>query len=427
MPVIMTGISTSLADDLAPLKDALEAKRGELVAGGIARGGGWILAYGRARILSDSSASHRAATAKARLDAVGSIQRHVFLQGLDQQLSALPQVWRGRFTDVLTRNLSGEITLRGGQVIESGEDKDGAWMFYGVPEVNVTSNAGPASIRESVQLLIGDTKNILSSEDADYIYEAAAHYGLPDTRLAWVQAQPELLRPQLLGKPASGGIRFWVENRAQIEAIITEITDPVDIKKAMMALPYCKELIDRLSADLRERGLTQAAREVTSIHPAVPLSALHRLDDEDLSREAGEAGLAEDCVIRLLIFTDGQYPTVGESPTAAYEHAMAQYRSGDMTAALPLCVAAFRESYNADTINVLGAVLRRCGYVRLGAVLCRQALFMDPEHPYAAINTALCYEALARDQDAVSYARRALSNAKADAWAREEAQKILAQ
>lgn len=389
------------------------------------KNGSWLLAFGIAKPGLDSSSSHRAALAAARMDALANIVQSRVLERIREGLEALPLAVHSSVTRVIVRNYSGQIKLESLQILEQGEDKTGVWVYLAVPVAGVFQKDLPRSVTECLAGIALGPENGINATESDYFYEAALICGLPDAKAAWIRSYPDLLKPQLSEQPVQHGIRFWVDHRTEVMRLLPDLKTPSDIKKAMLALPYCKDLFDLLSSALSAQGLTHVANEFKNLQPAVNCSAIDKLSDADLGKELASIGAENNLAIKLIIAFDGKFPEKGEKSKQSYHEALAAYTKSEFSTAIPLCLKAVSESYNANTINLLGATAGQCGLNRLGVILCRQALFIDPLHPYASANLAVGYEKLGEQKLAEEYARRAISSEKTDQWSKDQAERIL--
>ena len=388
------------------------------------RRGPWLFAFGSAKPISSSASSHRAALAAARMDAIGNIVQACVLEQIGDGLRSLPEATRSVMAEMIGRNYSGAITMGSSQAIEECEDDNGAWCYMSAPAVGITTRALPHSVKECLANIAIAPEGKIKSSESDYFFEAAVACGLPDARSAWIRSQPVLLRPQLAAEAIPHAIRFWIDHRTDVMSLLSELKDPGDIKKAMIALPYCKELFDLLSFAFTAKGLPRVGNEIASLRPAVNCSALDKVNDADLFKELLSIGADKELGIKLIIAFDSQCPEKGEESKPSFHEAFAVYRNSDFKAAIPICLKAVSDAYNADTINLLGATARQLDLNRLGAVLCRQALFIDPKHPYASVNVALCYEKVGNRKLALEYAKRTIASETADSWAKSEAIRI---
>jgi len=389
------------------------------------KNGSWLLAFGIAKPGLDSSSSHRAAVAAARMDALGNIVQSQVLERIRDGLGALPPAVHSSVTGVIVRNYSGKIKLDSLQILEQGEDKTGVWVYLAVPITGVFQKDLPRSVTECLAGIALGPENVIKPTESDYFYEAALICGVPDAKAAWIRSYPDLLKPQLSRQPVQNGIRFWVDHRTEVMSVLADLKTPSDIKKAMVALPYCKNLFDLLSSALSAQGLEHVANEFKNIEPAISCSAIDKVNDADLEKEIASIGAVDNLAIKLIVAFDGKFPEKGEESKRSYDEALAAYTKSEFSVAIPLCLKAVSEAYNANTINLLGATARQCGLNRLGVILCRQAFFIDPLHPYASANVALCYERLGERKLAEEYARRAISTGISNQWSKDQADRIL--
>lgn len=415
----------SPSQDALSLKVKLGSVRAELYKTRVFEVDDWVFSFDESSFILQSAASRVAATTKARLGAINNIQRKVIRDNLKSEIENQPILLRDTLYKIFELNYSGVINLSAVQTLETREVDDSVEVYIAVRKSNISSIGMPSSLKESLERLVRSEKNPISSIESDVFYEACLRIGLSDARKAWIRSNPELIRSQLKGESVNRAIRSWHENMDKISPLTPDLSSASEIKNAMIVLPYNKELIERLAITLTSNGLTRVADDVLSIKPAISISDLDFHSNPDILQEFNSSGLANNIAVKVVIAAQGEFPSAEEPATAAYEVALSAYKKGDITNALPLCVAAFSEAHNSDTINLLGATLRRSGFYTLGALLCRQAEFMNPAHPYAAVNTALGYELAGQMDMAALFARKAIDNSNADKWAKSEANRIL--
>ncbi len=380
--------------------------------------------YGSAASATASSRSLQAALSKARIIAHENIVRLLITEYFRDDLLSFPPDWQASISRILTQNMVASAPFSGAHIVSYGTSHRDAWLYMVVPSKNLIADFRTLTLRELLGAITESEVNRVSSKDSDVYYELCQQFGVGNCKAAWLRSNPELLQPQLRGVPIVGGIRMWEEHREPIAELLPELVATDDIKNALILLPYNKQLIRALSIALRRNGLIYAAEHYESLVPQIDIE-LNVEAYADLFTELEESSLDKNTAMRLIVVAGGQFPALNEPATEVYNRALAAYLKEDMGAAEQLALMAFAESFNANTINLMGAVRRQLGHYNLGYLLCKQAAFMDPNHPFALVNMALCHEGMGDLALAAAYAAEVLSKQDIDSWARHEANRLV--
>jgi tetratricopeptide (TPR) repeat protein len=380
--------------------------------------------YGRAASATASSRSLQAALSKARIIAQENIVRLLITGYFRDDLLSFPANWQASISRILTQNMMVSASFSGAHIVSHGTSDGDAWVYMVVPTENLKADFSTLTLRELWGAIAESEENRISSKDSDVYYELCKQFGIDNCKAAWLRSNPELLQPQLRGEPIVRGIRMWEEHREHIAKLLPDLVTADDIKNALILLPYNKQLIGALSIALRRNGLRYAAEHYESLIPQIDIG-LNAEADAGLIAELKESLLAENTAVRLIVVANGQFPSLNEPGTEVYHRALAAYLQEDMRAAEQLALMAFAESFNADTINLMGAIRRKLGHYNLGYLLCKQAALMDPNHPFALINMALCHEGMGDLALALAYAAEVLNKSNLDSWARHEAIRLV--
>lgn len=427
LSMLLFQIWTVLANDHAELRKVLDQHRDQIKKEHVVVIGEWWLAYGEARIRPLSSAAKTAGLQKARLVALGAFERQLLLNAVGQELRSLPTEWRDQVLSLLLQNSSSAYSAESVIVLDSGEDGSRAWAFVAVEAKNLKRVGVSTGISSGLLALMTDPVVRVSPDNADYFYEAACHYGIKGARDAWVRFNPVLFQPMIRSGGVDRGLRQWVDNESTIKKVSADLSSVAGIKKMLMLVPFNADLLAKLSASLRAAGLENTAREISAITPIISDTSdasIGRINPQ-LLVELDKSGLGHIPVVRVIVTAKGQFPSNNEPLGNKYAPAFDAYKAGNMEQAMPFILSALVESYNADTINLIGAMSRRRGFPLLGSMLCLQAYQMSPSHPYAAINLALSCEDLKQKAIAIKYAEIALQNPGIDNWTKNEANRIL--
>lgn len=412
----------AVADDAPPLlsEQEIEKVRSKTVL----EENGWVYAIGKAQPLTQSSASKKAAEQKARLDAISKLVEDRFFKSAanSEILNAVAPSVRAGFLDVLAKNYTANATLQGFAPIQSGFKDGFTWVVVAGSAEGLDVGGGPDVIGLAKGLLANPGQT-MSARQADHFYEATLQLGLSPSKEFWQRHQPKDIQAQIQGRPIEKIFRLWMQNESSVEELFGEPLSIDDLFKCMQLLPYNKRVNDALVKQYQQENKPNCA-EASLLEGFVCLGSA-KSETSPAWPDVLRCGDASNSVVRIIVAADGKMPAQEESPGALFTAAMANFLTNAPAHVREQSLAALTESINADTLNLYGTILRRMGLYELGAVMCRQAYTCRPDHPYALINEAMCYEALSKHDEAKKWATEALKNNKIDEWTRTEAGKIL--
>jgi tetratricopeptide (TPR) repeat protein len=92
----------------------------------------------------------------------------------------------------------------------------------------------------------------------------------------------------------------------------------------------------------------------------------------------------------------------------------------NLDTALELYQKALEKAFTADTCNMIGRCLQLKGKTLLAIPFYRQAVSLDPEHPYAGANLASCLWEVGEKKQARNTAHSALKNPNLSDWGRKQ-------
>ncbi len=92
----------------------------------------------------------------------------------------------------------------------------------------------------------------------------------------------------------------------------------------------------------------------------------------------------------------------------------------DLNTALELYLKALEKAFSADTCNMIGRCLQLREELLLAIPFYRQAVGLDPEHPYAGANLVSCLWEVGEKEQAKNIAQSALKNPNLSDWGRKQ-------
>ncbi len=381
----------------------------------------WI--YSRQDVNVQTSRGVQAAESIARLKAIEKLSAFLYSKYYEKELSLLSVEKREVVTRVLSQNTSLNFSAGGLKVLKSNVRSNYVELYIFIHQDRLKLKTEIPPLVETLRALGEKQQNSVDSRDADKLFEACAILGLEGMEGVWIRSNPKFLQPILKGGPVNNGIRSWMENHEIIQQIIPDLLDLNDIKRALILLPFNEEILDLLENTLQSKNLNNVAQMYGEIRPRLSLNLQNVLSSQVLE-ELDKFSLRDNIAVAVIAAAKGDFPSNNEKRKESFQDAMNAFIKGDMNEAFPHVLKAFQDSYNADTINLLGAVLRRSGAPHLGLYLCKQAAYMDPEHPFALMNVALAYEALGVKEKSVSYSYKAVKLNPEDPWVLHETRRI---
>jgi len=420
--VYSSTLESAVAENAPPV---LSGQKYELVrTRSVLEDDGWVYAYGQAQPLTQSSASKKTAEQKARLDAITRLAENRFLKmtAESEMLNVVAPGLREGFLEVIAKNYTANATLQGFTPIQSGFTDGAAWVVVAGPMEGLDSGGRPDVIG-LIKSILADSGRHMSARQADCFYEAAFQLGLSPTKEFWQRHQPVDIQAQIQGRRMEKIFRLWMQNESTVDELLGEDLSLDDLIKCMQLLPYSKRVNDALVKQYQQEGMPNCAE--ASLLGGFSCLGSAKPESSPAWPDVLRCGDAAHPVVRIILAADGKMPAQEEAPGASYSDAMANFMTNAPESVRGQALAALAESINADTLNLYGTIMRRTGFYELGAVMCRQAYTCQPDHPYALINEAMCYEALSKHDEAIKLATEALRNNKIDEWTRTEAGKIL--
>jgi tetratricopeptide (TPR) repeat protein len=133
-------------------------------------------------------------------------------------------------------------------------------------------------------------------------------------------------------------------------------------------------------------------------------------------------------IIEFIICSHGELPIRNDIQiNESYRNGIKSFNHKDFSQAYDFFTKAAGENFNSDTLNYLGRTLEEIGDKEQAIACFKQAVKINPNHPYAGTNLAFSLFFNGQEKEAIDMKNELLKNLNLNDWCKERLESIVSQ